>query len=132
MSPRYRRDYAEVRARFVYALIDPGYGHPFYVGVTLSPRDRFIRHLSPLGHGYMVCRMVQRIIATGREPEMVVLERIVGSEADGRTAHERWVSLLNQCHPDRILNFRGRNACYVLDREPEEWPNQDSRAVALI
>ena len=66
---------------FVYELIDPRDGKPFYVGITNNPKMRLYQHTtrsfkSRGGHFSLSQRRIQEIRNAGHNPTMNILEQL--------------------------------------------------------
>ncbi|MDP3767725.1 MAG: GIY-YIG nuclease family protein, partial [Dehalococcoidia bacterium] len=76
------------RWAFIYVLVDPADDIPMYVGKTMRPGMRQRRHVTERGQR-PIHRWVAALLAEGKEPELIIVERIdVAEWADRERA---WV-----------------------------------------
>jgi hypothetical protein len=96
---------------FIYELIDPRNGLPFYVGKTVNPRVRLKGHkfASSKFHNSILHRLIGDLKREGRYPELRIIEECATSQWQERERH--WISEY-QSRGINILNISvGGNGC---------------------
>jgi predicted GIY-YIG superfamily endonuclease len=89
---------------FIYALKDPN-GHIRYVGKTINPRQRMIRHLSTWGNTTHKGFWIRKLLQEGLKPTMVILERVTNEK--WRQAETRWIRRLRRAGFDLTNSTEG-------------------------
>ena len=84
---------AKSKAFFVYMLVDPRDGRPYYIGETLDKKTRYRYHCENSGRNTAVARHNQAIIRAGKRPFMVELDQ-ADNEVEALRKELFWIDLL--------------------------------------
>jgi len=81
---------------YVYTLADPDTDDVYYVGISSNPKRRYAQHLRPRPRKSTKDAWIASLLDQGRQPEMVVLERVATEEA--REQEKFWIRRYSSVH----------------------------------
>ena len=86
-----------VKTYYIYQLVDPRDGKPFYVGCTTNPHRRLIQHSKNPSGGS--ASKIEKILNSGSKPELEILDRITTeTRALAENLEEAWIEKITWQH----------------------------------
>ena len=95
----------QVMTRWIYQLVDPRNGEPFYVGHTNWPRRRLLTHIS---HGihfveseyrtatYRKSKKIHEMLSENVEPEIEILDVVFGTRSIAQKLEYKWIQRISK------------------------------------
>ncbi len=89
----------------IYALCEPDTGEARYIGLTVSPKDRYYQHMGKCPtKGSTACNQwIRGLVAQGKKPRMLILQEVT-DYAEAKRLEYAWVRRYRTMG-ERVLNF---------------------------